>query len=248
MRSKLFRITFSVMVMCAFLSGCGSSDGQDMTNGSSQNNTAPIVVESEPAIETEITSSPEPTPNIDVTLVEQAYNDMINPSEYLSITNDGYKFKDYPISSDSVSEIGGELVVNQGAMYEEIGAALSLYCEYGLSQVLDEDFFRILTGSSNEPENWDKLSQELYAFILPDGTEKDIISELETLDCVVGTFDYDTRSYEFEITDLSKAVDTLEISEEMFGYMLAKLNEYTDQIVFDGNSVTCTLRVQTYGQ
>ena len=171
---------------------------------------------------------------------------MISATEHLSITNDGYKFKDYPISKDSVSKIDGELVVNQGAMYEEIAGGLALYCDFGLSQSLDETFFQILTGSGNKPENWNELANDLYSFILLDGSEKEIISKLETLDCVSGTFDYDARSYAFEITDLEKAASDLCISHEMLGYVLAKLNEYTDDITFDGNSVTCSLEVKTF--
>ena len=145
-----------------------------------------------------------------------------------------------------MSKIGSELVVNQGAMYEEIAGGLALYCDFGLSQSLDEAFFQILIGSGNKPENWNELANDLYSFILLDGTEKEIISKLETLDCVNGTFDYDVRSYSFEISDLEMAASDLHISQEMLGYVLAKLNEYTDDIVFDGNSITCSLEVKTF--
>lgn len=111
---------------------------------------------------------------------------------------------------------------------------------------MDEAFFQILIGSGNEPENWNELANDLYSFILLDGTEKEIISKLETLDCVNGTFDYDVRSYSFEISDLEMAASDLHISQEMLGYVLAKLNEYTDDIVFDGNSITCSLEVKTF--
>ncbi len=180
--------------------------------------------------------------------VEAAYNDMLSGSEYLSITNNGYEFKDYPISDSSVVKIGGDLVVNQGAMYEEIGAGLSLYCDFGLTQTLDESFFRVLIGTDSEPENWSELAQDLNAFILADGTDKEIITKLETLDCVNGTFDYEARKYEFVINNLDEAVSELHITNEMFGYVLAKLNEYPSEIVFDGNSVSVILEVKTYGQ
>lgn len=179
--------------------------------------------------------------------VETAYNDMLSGSEHLSITNNGYEFKDYPISDSSVVKIGGELTVNQGAMYEEVGAGLSLYCDFGLTQTLDELFFRVLTGTDSKPENWSELAHELNEFIFTDGTDKEIISKLETLDCVSGTFDYEARRYEFVIADLDKAVSDLHITDEMFGYVLAKLNEYPSEIVFDGNSVSVSLEVKTYG-
>ncbi len=187
------------------------------------------------------------TPTKEITTVQQTYEDMQNATDYLSLTNNGYSIKGYPISKDSVTKIGDQLVVNQGVIYEEIGAGIDLYCDYGLSQVLDEAFFTVLTGEGTAPENWDDLSKELYGFISTDGTDKEIIAKLETLSCVNGTFDYEARKYEFEIADLGKAVEELQISEEMFGYVLAKLSEYPSEIVFDGNSVRITLEVKTYG-
>lgn len=229
------------LVMLVMLSACGNEQA-DNTILETDYPSATDGVESEtPSID-----EPTDIPVVTNTEVQDAYEDMISATEHLSITNDGYEFKGYPISNDSVSKIGGKLVVNQGAMYEEIAGGLALYCDFGLSQSLDETFFQILTGSGNEPENWNELANDLYSFILLDGTEKDIISKLETLDCVSGIFDYDARSYSFEISDLEMAATDLHISQEMLGYVLAKLNEYTDNIVFDGNSVTCSLEVKTF--
>ncbi len=237
----LSKVLCVFLVMLVMLSACGN----EQTDNTTLETDYPPVTD---GVESETPSIDEP---VDVsvvtnTAIQDAYEDMISATEYLSITNDGYEFKDYPISKDSVNKIGGELVVDQGAMYEEIAGGLALYCDFGLSQSLDEAFFQILTGSGNEPENWNELANDLYSFILLDGTEKEIISKLETLDCVSGTFDYDARSYAFEITDLEKAASDLCISHEMLGYVLAKLNEYTDDIIFDGNSVTCSLEVKIF--
>jgi hypothetical protein len=227
--------------MLVMLSACGN----DQTDNTILETDYPSATDGVESVTPSI-DEPVDVPEIINTEVQNAYEDMISATEHLSITNDGYKFKDYPISKDSVSKIDGELVVNQGAMYEEIAGGLALYCDFGLSQSLDETFFQILTGSGNKPENWNELANDLYSFILLDGSEKEIISKLETLDCVSGTFDYDARSYAFEITDLEKAASDLCISHEMLGYVLAKLNEYTDDITFDGNSVTCSLEVKTF--
>ncbi len=241
------RIIHSSKVLCIFLvmlvmlSACGN----DQTDNTILETDYPSATDGVESVTPSI-DEPVDVPEIINTEVQNAYEDMISATEHLSITNDGYKFKDYPISKDSVSKIDGELVVNQGAMYEEIAGGLALYCDFGLSQSLDETFFQILTGSGNKPENWNELANDLYSFILLDGSEKEIISKLETLDCVSGTFDYDARSYAFEITDLEKAASDLCISHEMLGYVLAKLNEYTDDITFDGNSVTCSLEVKTF--
>lgn len=237
----LSKVLCVFLVMLVMLSACGSEQ-VDSTILETEHSSATDGVESEiPSID-----EPADIPVVTNTAVQDAYEDMISATEHLSITNNGYEFKGYPISKDSVSKIGGELVVNQGAMYEEVAGGLALYCDFGLSQSLDEEFFQILTGSGNKPENWNELANDLYSFILPDSTEKEIISKLETLDCVSGTFDYDARSYSFKISDLEMAASDLCISQEMLGYVLAKLNEYTDDIVFDGNSVVCSLEVKTF--
>lgn len=237
----LSKVLCVFLVMLVMLSACGNEQ-VDSTILETEYPSATDGVESEtPSI-----NEPADIPVVVNTVVQDAYEDMISATDHLSITNDGYEFKGYPISKDSVSKIGGKLVVNQGAMYEEIAGGLALYCDFGLSQSLDEAFFQILIGSGNEPENWNELANDLYSFILLDGTEKEIISKLETLDYVNGTFDYDARSYSFEISDLEMVASDLHISQEMLGYVLAKLNEYTGDIVFDGNSVTCSLEVKTF--
>lgn len=237
----LSKVLCVFLVMLVMLSACGNEQGDNAILETEYPSTTD-------GVELEIPSIDEPAdvPAVVNTVVQDAYEDMISATDHLSITNDGYEFKGYPISKDSVSKISGKLVVNQGAMYEEIAGGLALYCDFGLSQSLDETFFQILTGSGNEPENWNELANDLYSFILLDGTEKEIISKLETLNCVSGTFDYDVRSYSFGISDLEMAASNLHISQEMLGYVLAKLNEYTDDIIFDGNSVTCSLEVKTF--
>lgn len=253
MRKRIFALLFLSVLFCMILTGCAieqdnkeSATTEDTPSVVATDNTAEEIANSAATIENSDNNVVIDAAT-DGTSVEAAYNDMLSGSEHLSITNNGYKFKDYPISDGSVVKIGGELVVNQGAMYEEIAGGLALHCDFGLSQSLDEAFFLVLTGSGNKPDNWNELANDLYSFILPDGTEKEIIAKLETLDCVSGTFDYDARSYDFIISDLGKAVDDLHISAEMFGYVLAKLNEYPSEIAFDGNSLSCSLVVKTYG-
>lgn len=244
---SLLRTILPILLIAVLLSGCGSPTNEEQPK---QNEISPVtenVPINEQSTEVQTTASSETVLNIDVALIQKTYEDMQNATDYLSLTNNGYTIKGYPISKDSVTKIGDQLVVNQGVIYEEIGAGIDLYCDYGLSQVLDEAFFMVLTGEGTEPENWDDLSKELYGFISADGTDKEIIAKLETLSCVNGTFDYEARKYEFEITDLEKAVEELAISEEMFGYILAKLSEYPSKIVFDGNSVSIALEVKTYG-
>ncbi len=225
----------AVLLMLLVLTACESKK----ENADIQNETNRI--EMQPSIEENTT---EPTQNAEITAVQKAYEDIQNAEEFLHITNAGYTFKGYPISKESVVVIGDKFVVNQGAMYEEIGAGIDLYCELGLSQVLDNSFFSVLLGTDGKPENWNELSRELHGFIAADGTEKNILSKLETLDTVNGSFDYEARSYSFEIVDVEQTAETLKISQEMFGYVLAKLSEYTNNLVFEGNRLVCSFEVR----
>ena len=233
MYKKLLLLTALVLL----LSGC--------SNGQSENDLSPSQTDSSSAQENVIQN--EPTSFQDKTEVQQAYEDMLNATEFLSITNGGYTFKEYPISSESVVKTSDGLAVNQGAMYEEIGAAIDLYCELGLAQVLDNAFFSVLFGTDSKPEDWEQKLEGLYGFISADGTEEDILSEFELLSTVKGTFDYEKSFYSFEISDLSGTAAELNISENMLGYILAKLNEYPSEISFDGNVAKIVIEVTSFG-
>lgn len=180
---------------------------------------------------------------------EQAYNKMQNvPVSDLEVTPRGtYRYGVWVLSEESVSKIGGNVVVNQGMMYNEIGWTLSLYCDLGtMASSEAESFFKVVVGKETEPNNWPELAPILFEFIHPNPSEADILKALEPLKSVEGTFDYDSRNYEFQITDLTKAANELQISEEMLGYVIAKLSEYPAQISFSGNTMTCSLTVKTY--
>lgn len=238
---KIFCVLFVILFV---LTACGSEQNNtDIPDSTQEVETVIPEQETQKPVEDEIT---EPPQTVEKTAVQQAYEDMLNGTEFLSLTNTGYTFKGYVISKENVVKIGDNLVINQGAMYEEIGAGIDLYCEFGLSQLLDDVFFSVLLDADGEPEDWDELSQELYGFITADGTDKEILSKLETLSTVSGSFDYEDRNYSFEIADLEKTAEELHISQEMLGYVLAKLNEYTDNLVFEGNKLICSFEVKTY--
>lgn len=180
---------------------------------------------------------------------EQAYNKMQNvPLSDLEVTPRGtYRYGVWVLSEESVSKIGGNIVVNQGMMYNEIGWTLLLYCEDGIIASSEAPaFFKTVLGVETEPDNWPELAPILYEFIHPDPSEADILKALEPLASVEGSFDYDSRNYDFQITDLTNAANELQISEEMLGYVIAKLSEYPAQISFSGNTMTCSLTVKTY--
>lgn len=224
----------TILCMLMLFSACGAEQDKSM----------PFM--NDDIVENVASEQSEDAPNTEPTIAQQIYENMLSASDYLSLTSDGYKLNDYPISKDSVTKIDDQLVVNQGAIYEEIGAGLSLYCEFGLTQTLDAQFFQVLTSSEKEPDNWSELANELYEFICPDGTEKEILSKLETMIGVSGTFDYENRNYEFTVENLETLADDLQISDEMMGYVLAKLSEYPSEFMFDGETLKVNLEVKTF--
>lgn len=258
---KRFALFSLCLVLCVALVGCGASEeiiisSSDFVHTKDEKN----IVEDSKQENSESEENQEDDDTKDSGIedysgisVEEAYSDMISGSDFLHFTlSNGvfnYKFKDYAIASSSVVKVGGEYVVNQGAMYDEIAAGLWLCCDLGKSpeQLNDEMFLTVLIGTDEQPENWPELADDLYTFINLDATEKEIIARLETLDGTTGTFDYEARQYEFTISDVNIAADELNISREMLGYVLAKLNEYPSTITFDGDSLTCSLNVKTYG-
>lgn len=180
---------------------------------------------------------------------EQAYNKMQNvPLSDLEVTPRGtYRYGVWVLSEESVSKIGGNVIVNKGMMYNEIGWTLSLYCDFGtIASSQAATFFKTVVGEEVEPDNWPELAPILYEFIHPNPSEADILKAIEPLTSVEGSFDYDSRNYDFQITDLTNAANELQISEEMLGYVIAKLSEYPAQISFSGNTLTCSLTIKTY--
>lgn len=258
---KRFALFSLCLVLCVALVGCGASEeiiisSSDFVHTKDEKN----IVEDSKQENSESDENLEDDDTKDLGIedytgisVEESYSDMISGSDFLHFTlSNGvfnYKFKDYAIASSSVVKVGGEYVVNQGAMYDEIAAGLWLCCDLGKSpeQLNDEMFLTVLIGTDEQPENWSELADDLYTFINSDATEKEIIARLETLEGTTGTFDYEARKYEFTIFNVNTAAGELGISREMLGYVLAKLNEYPSTITFDGDSLTCSLNVKTYG-
>lgn len=258
---KRFALLSLCLVLCVALVGCGASEeivisSADFVQASNEQDVAEDLAqdnsELDEVLEDDKVNGAEIEDYTGIS-VEEAYSDMISGSDFLHLTMSNgvfnYKFKDYAIASSSVVKVGGEYVVNQGAMYDEIAAGLWLCCDLGKSpeQLNNEMFLTVLIGTDEQPENWSELADDLYTFINLDATEKEIIARLETLDGTTGTFDYEMRQYEFTISDVNIAAEELNISREMLGYVLAKLNEYPSTITFNGDSLTCSLNVKTYG-
>ena len=72
--------------------------------------------------------------------------------------------------------------------------------------------------------------------------DQNIMKKFESSSVVNGEFDYESNTigkYNITISNLSECAKEMQISEEMLGYIIAFLSEYTDDITFENN--TCTI-------
>lgn len=185
----------------------------------------------------------------ELTDAEIAYNSMKNldVSDLTETSTGKYKYNGITILSDNISEIGGETLIDQGAMYYALAHSLSAFDSlfkefYGN---LSEDVPKTIWGI-DKPSSWAELEpyvRSVESLISEEATPETVLPSFEALDCVDGTFNYDARMYAFTIKSLSDAAADLGITETMLGYILAYLDEYAPDITFDGNTVNVILAI-----
>lgn len=147
------------------------------------------------------------------------------------------------INNDFLNSKG---TVNQGAIYRAMAFILEdydteLYSDYS-------KYSKILIGSI--PETMDDFlvyATKANKIICSENSLVNIMKALQQSDSVSGTFDYGKNQlgiYDFTINDLSNCATDLEISEEMLGYVIALLSEYTSDIAFEKN--TCHIKYTSF--
>ena len=184
-------------------------------------------------------------------LVEAAYNTACS----LSIDQLDKKYSSF---SGTTSYYYGELIIqnedvewlnssrntnktlNQGALYRTIAKYLA-----GYSMKLNNGsaYCEILTGKQwIYNSTFEPLAKNSATFIVTDATEqlKSIMRKFQSLQSVTGQFDFEAGKlgkYTFDIPDLTKCAEEMQISEEMLGYIFALLDEFAPSISFNENSV-----------
>lgn len=184
-------------------------------------------------------------------LVEAAYNTACS----LSIDQLDKKYSSF---SGTTSYYYGELIIqnedvewlnssrntnktlNQGALYRTIAKYLA-----GYSMKLNNGsaYCEILTGKQwIDNSTFEPLAKNAATFIVTDATEqlKSIMRKFQSLQSVTGQFDFEAGKlgkYTFDIPDLTKCAEEMQISEEMLGYIFALLDEFAPSISFNENSV-----------
>lgn len=184
-------------------------------------------------------------------LVEAAYNTACS----LSIDQLDKKYSSF---SGTTSYYYGELIIqnedvewlnssrntnktlNQGALYRTIAKYLA-----GYSMKLNNGsaYCEIFTGKQwIDNSTFEPLAKNAATFIVTDATEqlKSIMRKFQSLQSVTGQFDFEAGKlgkYTFDIPDLTKCAEEMQISEEMLGYIFALLDEFAPSISFNENSV-----------
>lgn len=182
------------------------------------------------------------TVNINEYATHMAYNDAVSLklTELNKNATNNYSFKGINISSDEIEWL------ESGALYRSIAKQLEGF--YILGEAMygnwNSNIAQLVFGLDKSSFSWLELKpyvDEASLFITKNNPLAEILTRIEGLSCAQCEFDYSARTFYFEISDLTDAANELNTTEQMLGYILACLKEYTDKIVFDQNSVTCNI-------
>ena len=233
----------------------------DNRNKGDSDNTSPSA--SEPSTPKPTSTSPTPTPTPVPPTPEptkspgaDVYEAFVKATtlqkkDLKTDTAGAYCYKGIRLSVKDASDIFGDYVIAQCAIYNGVAREMQQICanDGALFNSSDNEFYQILLGQ-NKPKSYEEfkaLVRTLGKYIVYDPTEREIFKAFESLDCVVGEIDTANRKYSFTINDLTKAAASLHVSEEMLGYMLAYATIYTplpeQTFQWGENSLTINLNI-----
>lgn len=174
---------------------------------------------------------------------ESAYNIAITLTKAdLTVESGSYCYNGIPLLKDDCEWIDSswntEGTVNQGAIYRKMAYLLE-----GLKYNDYTDYAEYIIGYIPQTkDDFTPYAENAKNFITINDSVQNIMKKFESLSVVNGEFDYEANTignYNITISNLSKCAKEMQISEEILGYIIAFLNEYTDDITFDNN--TCTI-------
>lgn len=141
--------------------------------------------------------------------------------------------------------------LNQGAVYRSAAMKLEGFYVFGSSMYgsWSETTVKSILGMDKLP-TWEEMKPYIDSastFITRENSLIAVMTKLQSVGCVQGTFDFDNQSFNFIIQDLSGAANEMGISEEMLGYIIAMFDEYApEKSSFNGNTYECSLTVKTH--
>lgn len=174
---------------------------------------------------------------------EGSYNTATSLTKYdLTEEGDYYLYNNIPLLKDDCEWIDSswntEGTVNQGAIYRKMAYLLE-----GLKYNDYTDYAKYVIGYIPETkDDFTPYAENAKNFITINDSVQNIMKKFESSSVVNGEFDYESNTigkYNITISNLSECAKEMQISEEMLGYIIAFLSEYTDDITFENN--TCTI-------
>ncbi|MEY8338906.1 hypothetical protein AALB16_12955 [Lachnospiraceae bacterium 62-35] len=154
-----------------------------------------------------------------------------------------YKYKDITILNEDREWIDSTLntdgIADQGTLYRSFAKILVGFSMGNNWEGYAEHVIGFIPGSKEEFEPYVQNAMEFI--VMDENPLEYVMRKFESLASVEGSFNHAGRKYSFYISNLSECAAELKISEEMLGYILAMLDEYGQNVSFDGNSYTLSL-------
>lgn len=131
--------------------------------------------------------------------------------------------------------------LNHGSLYRSMAKGIEGIDKipYGM---WSGKYCRIIWGI-DKPSDKNELQpyiDSVSSFITRKKELRSIIKKFSKLESIDGTFNFETGTADFTITDLSKTAAELGVTEQILGYILADLDEYAFSAEFEGNSYHCS--------
>lgn len=127
--------------------------------------------------------------------------------------------------------------LNSGALYRSYAKKLEGF------YVLGESMYGMWKGNVKNifgfdaPETWEEMKpyvDKVFPYIRTNDYFISMMDKFSKLESFEGTIDTINGIYDFRIKDVEKATSELGITQEMFGYMIAALEEYAPNVNFEG--------------
>ena len=181
-----------------------------------------------------------------ISIAEETYNDAISATKSDLTGSEGkWYYKGIPLLSDDCEWIDSPLnkngTVSQGVVYRKI-AKMLWGSDFEKRRFLYDyrDISELLLGFVPETvDEYIPYGKNASEFITINKQLESIMKKFETMETISGEYDFeygDFGKFIIDIPDMTACAEEMQVSEEMFGYILAMLSEYAPTITFDNNS------------
>lgn len=147
----------------------------------------------------------------------------------------GYSYNDFDFLSDDTEWINDSGTIEKSAFYRKMATVLWNHGNIAVADV----YIKTLMGYV--PDNYDDFltaADNAKSFITTDHAYTAFEDKLSTISSA--TVNNDGNTSTIEISDMKQCASDLGISDEMFGYTLAAMEDYAATVTFSGNGCTLT--------